>query len=166
MLADQQFYVDRWVSSANITQAYEHASDMHADTSKYVAIGGSAGGGLAVSVVHKLIQNGHRDRISGLVLLASTNLQRTAMPAEYQRLPTSTAENSGEIPFVTATISDGVYKLLDDNPPYNEESKHWFPVTMGVEGVKDLPLTWILNCEKDCMRDDDRVLQAEMRMPS
>lgn len=127
-----------------------------------MAMGGSAGGGLAVSVVHKLIQNGYRDRICGLVPLASTNMHRSAVPAEYQHLHTSMTENSGEIPFVTVEMSDGVYNLLGGNPPYNNESKHWFPVTMGVEGVKDFPPTWILDCEKDCMRDDGRVLQAEM----
>jgi versiconal hemiacetal acetate esterase len=138
------------VPPADDTQAYEHASDFHADTSKYVAMGGSAGGGLAVSVVHKLVP------------LASTNLQRSAVPPEYQHLHTSMTENSGEIPFVTADMSDGVYNLLGGNPPYNDESKHWFPSSMGVEGVKDFPPTWILDCEKDCMRDDGRVLQAEM----
>jgi acetyl esterase/lipase len=162
LLADWQYSYTYIVPSSDKTQAYEHASELHADTSKYIAMGGSAGGGLAVSVVHKLIRNGHRDRISGLVPLASTNLQRTAVPAKYQHLHTSMIENSGEIPFVTAVMSDGVYNLLGGNPPYNDESKHWFPVTMGVEGVEDFPPTWILDCEKDCMRDDGRVLQAEM----
>ena len=147
---------------AENTQAYEHASDLNADTSKYVIMGGSAGGGLALTTVHKLIQNGHRDRISGLIPLASTNVQRSAVPTEYQHLYTSMAENSGEIPFVTADMVDGIYGLLGGNRPYNDESKHWFPVSMGVEGVRDFPSTWILDCEKDCMRDDGRVLQAEM----
>lgn len=57
-----------------------------------------------------------------------------------------------------------VYNLLGGNPPYDdEERKHWFPVAMGVEGVRGFPATWILDCEKDCMRDDGRVLEEEMR---
>jgi len=125
-------------------------------------MGGSAGGGLAVSTVHKIIQHGHRGRISGLIPLAASTLQRSAVPSEYQHLHTSMTENSGPIPFVTADMSDGVFSMLGANPPYNDDSKHWFPVSMGVEGVKDFPPTWILDCEKDCMRDDGRVLQAEM----
>jgi acetyl esterase/lipase len=125
-------------------------------------MGGSAGGGLAVSTVHKIIQNGHRDRISGLVPLAASTVQRSAVPPKYQHLYKSMDANSGPIPFVTADMSDEVYGLLGGNPPYDDESKHWFPVSMGVEGVKDFPPTWILDCEKDCMRDDGRVLQAEM----
>jgi acetyl esterase/lipase len=35
-------------------------------------------------------------------------------------------------------------------------------VSMGAEGVRDFPPTWILDSEKDCLRDDGRVLQAEM----
>lgn len=71
-------------------------------------------------------------------------------------------ENSGAVPFVTAEMALGVYSLLGANPPYDAESQHWFPASMGVEGVKGFPPTWILDCGKDCMRDDGRVLLAEM----
>jgi acetyl esterase/lipase len=125
-------------------------------------MGGSAGGGLAVATVHKIIQQGYRDRINGLLPLASSHLHRSAVPSEYEHLHTSMEENTGPIPFVTVEMSYGVYDLLGGNPPYNDESKHWFPVSIGAEGVKDFPPTWILDCEKDCLRDDGRVLQAEM----
>jgi acetyl esterase/lipase len=72
------------------------------------------------------------------------------------------SENSGPIPLVTDEMFLAVYDLLGANPPYNNESKHWFPVSMGVEGVRDFSPTWMIDCEKDCLRDDGRVLQAEM----
>jgi versiconal hemiacetal acetate esterase len=125
-------------------------------------MGGSAGGGLAVATVHKIIQEGYCDRINGLLPLASSHIHRSAVPSEYEHLHTSMEENSGPIPFVTSEMSYGVYDLLGGNPPYDDESKHWFPVSMGAEGVRDFPPTWILDCEKDCLRDDGRVLQAEM----
>lgn len=125
-------------------------------------MGGSAGGGLAISTVHKLIQSGHRNRISGLVSLCSTLMHPSAVPAGYQHLHTSQTDNSGEIPFVTASMCLGVYDMLGGLPPYDDESKHWYPVGLGVEGVREFPSTWILDAEKDCMRDDGRVLQAEM----
>jgi acetyl esterase/lipase len=149
--------------SANTrSKAYEHASDLRADARKYVIMGGSAGGALAIATVHRIIQEGHRDRIAGLVTLTSTHVHPSAVPAKYQHLHTAMAENSGPVPFVTDEMVYGIYDLLGANPPYNDESKHWFPVGMGVEGVRDFPPTWILDCEKDCMRDDGRVLQAEM----
>lgn len=125
-------------------------------------MGGSAGGGLAVATTHKLIRSGHRDRIAGLLPLTSTNMHPSAVPPEYKHLHTAMQENSGPIPFVTDDMVLSVYQFLGGEPPYNDESKHWFPASMGVEGVKDFPPTWILDCEKDCMRDDGRVLQAEM----
>lgn len=126
-------------------------------------MGGSAGGGLAISTAHKLIQTGHGNRISGLISLCSTLLHPSAIPPRYQHLHTSQTDNSGEIPFVTADMCVNVYNLLGGIPPYDDETKHWFPVSMGVEGVRGFPPTWILDCEKDCMRDDGRVLEEEMR---
>jgi hypothetical protein len=87
-------------------------------------MGGSAGGGLAVATVHKIVQQGYRDRINGLLPLASSNIHRSAVPSEYEHLHTSMEENSGPVPFVTSEMSYGVYDLLGGNPPYNDESKH------------------------------------------
>jgi versiconal hemiacetal acetate esterase len=125
-------------------------------------MGGSAGGFLAVSTVHKIIRDGHRNRISGLVPLAASLIHHSAVPPAYKHLYKAIEENSGDIPFVTADMQTAVLELLGGKPPYSDESKHWFPVSIGVEGVRDFPPTWILDCEKDSMRDDGRVLQAEM----
>lgn len=125
-------------------------------------MGGSAGGALAIATVHKLILASQSDKVSGLLTLASSHIHRSAVPLQYQHLHTSMSENSGAVPFVTADMSLDVYSLLGANPPYNAESQHWFPVSMGVEGARSFPPTWILDCERDCLRDDGRVLQAEM----
>ena len=125
-------------------------------------MGGSAGGALAIATVHKLILAGHRERVSGLLTLASMHIHSSAVPTKYQHLHTSMSENSGPVPIVNDEMALTVYGLLGANPPYNDESKHWFPVSMGVEGVREFPPTWIIDCEKDCLRDDGRVLQAEM----
>lgn len=125
-------------------------------------MGGSAGGLLAIAIVHKLIQEGQGDRVAGLLTLSSSHMHPHAVPSEYQHLHTSMQENSGPIPFVTADMAIGALNLLGGEPPYDDESKHWFPVSMGVEGVRGFPPTWILDSEKDCMRDDGRVLQAEL----
>ena len=125
-------------------------------------MGGSAGGALAIATVHKLILAGHRERVSGLLTLASMHIHSSAVPTKYQHLHTSMSENSGPVPIVNDEMALTVYGLLGANPSYNDESKHWFPVSMGVEGVREFPPTWIIDCEKDCLRDDGRVLQAEM----
>lgn len=125
-------------------------------------MGGSAGGGMAVATVHKLIREGYKERISGLLPLTSCHMHPSAVPSKYAHLHTAMRENSGPVPFVNDEMVLSVYHFLDASPPYNEESQHWFPTSMGVEGVREFPPTWILDAERDCMRDDGRVLQAEM----
>jgi acetyl esterase/lipase len=52
-----------------------------------------------------------------------------------------------------------ISKLVDvQDPPHNDESKHRFHISIGVEVAKGFPPTWIIDCEKDCLRDDGRVL--------
>lgn len=125
-------------------------------------MGGSAGGTLVISAAHKLVREGQGNRLAGLLTLSSSNFHPEAMPSEYRHLHTSLQDNAGPMPLVTADMVPANWSTLGGAPPYDAEFRHWVPVSMGVEGVKGFPPTWIVDCEKDCMRDDGRVLQAAL----
>lgn len=146
----------------NVSQAHSHASELGADPTRYLVWGGSAGGGLAISVTHKLVENGEDRKLAGLISIGTASLYPNAIPPAYAHLHTSHKENR-DVPFVTGAMSDIVYELIGAAPPHDEISKHWFPMSMGVEGVKGFPPTWIANSGKEHFRDDGLVLETELK---
>lgn len=67
------------------------------------------------------------------------------------------------MPFVYGDTIEIPFNVLKCKPPYDKGTRHWFPVMKGKEDVEGFPPTWIVNCEKEMMRDDGAVLEAELR---
>ncbi|KAK5730085.1 hypothetical protein LTR15_000019 [Elasticomyces elasticus] len=144
------------------SQAYESASELGADQSRFLVCGGSAGGALALAVAYRLTSQRQKDRIQGLILMAPMCLHPDAVPPKYSNLHRSMVELSGDIPFVTTDMVLSSYELLGAKPPYTDETKEWFPAMLGSDALQDMPKTYIVNCEIECMRDDGAVLEAEL----
>ncbi|KAK5676949.1 hypothetical protein LTS10_010713 [Elasticomyces elasticus] len=142
--------------------AYENASKLGADQSRFLVCGGSANGALALAVAYRLVNQRQKDRVQGLILMAPMCLHPDAVPPKYSHLHRSMVELSGDIPFVTTEMVLSSYDLLGARPPYTDETKEWFPAMLGSDALQDMPKTYIVNCEVECMRDDGAVLEAEL----
>ena len=68
-----------------------------------------------------------------------------------------------DIPFVTPADHYFATELVGVKPPYDEESKHYLPVSLGAEAIRGMPPTYINNAEIECMRDDGAILEAELK---
>ncbi|KAK6430399.1 hypothetical protein LTR95_013447 [Oleoguttula sp. CCFEE 5521] len=144
--------------------AYKHATTLGADPKRFLMMGGSAGGGLAVAATHFLIEfHPTVPPLAGLLPINSAHIHPEGCPKGYEHLYTAYTENAGPIPFVTDEMSRGGFHIMDGEAPYDDKRKHWVPVSMGVEGVKGFPRTWLLNSGKECFRDDGRVLEALLK---
>lgn len=139
--------------------AQKNASRIGADLERCIASGGSAGGGLAIALTHRVVANGKS--IAGLVLEAPFALHPDAVPAKYKSLHTSYVDNAGDIPIVTAADCHFAYATAGAGPPYSDHT--WFPETGGPEALKGFPPTYIHNTDSEAMRDDGRVLEAELK---
>ena len=82
--------------------AYEHASEIGGDQSKYFSFGGSAGGCIALGVAPKLIDAGKRSMIAGVVSLAPFTVHPDKVPEAFKAKYKSAEENA-----IGAPILDG-----------------------------------------------------------
>ena len=144
-------------------QAYENASDLGTDAHRYLLWGGSAGGGLAIAATYRLVSFGQRHKVAGLISMASLCLHPQAVPQEYQHLHNAYVENGGKLPVVSGDDALFCYKLAGAEPPYDEKRGSLFPLTMGKEGVRGFPRTYVVTCGSDAVRDDGVVLEAALR---
>ena len=130
---------------------------------RYLLWGGSAGGALAIAATYRLVSSGQGNKIAGLISMASLCLHPQAVPQEYQHLHNAYIENGGKLPVVSGDDALYCYKLAGAEPLYDDERGSWFPLTMGNQGVRDFPRTYVITCGSDSVRDDGVVLEATLR---
>lgn len=73
------------------SQAWNAASELGGDQTRYFAAGGSAGGTLSFSIAERLIADGKRSQISGIVALVPATIHHSNVPEEH--VSTYTAAN-------------------------------------------------------------------------
>lgn len=73
------------------SQAWNAASELGGDQTRYFTAGGSAGGALSFSIAERLIADGKRSQISGIVALVPVTLHHSNVPQEH--VSTYTAAN-------------------------------------------------------------------------
>lgn len=139
--------------------AQQNAVRLGADSNRFILWGGSAGAGLAIATTYRAVQN--KQPVAGLVVMASFSLHPDAVPEKYRSLHTSYQDNAGPIPVIRDKDCHATYKAAGARPPYKDHS--WFPQTGGAEALRGFPPTYIYNTDLECMRDDGRVLEAELK---
>lgn len=75
----------------DMSQAWNAASELGGDQTRYFAAGGSAGGALSFGIAERLIADGKRSQISGIVALVPATLHHSNVPEEH--VSTYTAAN-------------------------------------------------------------------------
>ena len=89
--------------------AYAHADELGGDKSKFFTMGGSAGGGLALSVANQIVkESSTRDQIKGVVALVPTTVHKDNVPSEYRSEHTSMTDNT-DAPVINDTSMDSFY---------------------------------------------------------
>ncbi|TGO43338.1 hypothetical protein BHYA_0002g01430 [Botrytis hyacinthi] len=137
--------------------AYTHASELHASQSQLFTIGGSAGGGLALTVAHDLIAAGKRSQIKGIVAMVPVTAHPSSIPASYKNHYKSYDENAHGVPVIDADAMNTFFGAVEADPQdprvFVTLSKH----------LEEFPPTYIATCGKDPLRDDGKVLEMMLK---
>ncbi|TEY81845.1 hypothetical protein BOTCAL_0031g00370 [Botryotinia calthae] len=127
--------------------SYKHASELHASQSQLFTIGGSAGGGLALTVAHDLIAAGKRSHIKGIVAMVPVAAHPSSIPASYKNHYKSYDENAHDVPHYRFRYAEYIF---------------WGLVTLS-NHLDEFPPTYIATCGKDPLRDDGKVLEMMLK---
>jgi versiconal hemiacetal acetate esterase len=87
-----------------LDQAWQAAEELGADQHKYFSAGGSAGGGLALSIAEKLIADGKAGHIQGIVALVPIILHYLNVPEEFKSMYKAYGENAEGVPIIDKDI--------------------------------------------------------------
>ncbi|KAL1970453.1 hypothetical protein VTN77DRAFT_4097 [Rasamsonia byssochlamydoides] len=137
--------------------AYENASRLNGNPAAYFAIGGSAGGGLALSVTDKLIRNGKRNLIQGTVALNPITSHMDNPPAKYKHIYKSYTENAVNVPVVDRHCMDVSFESSGAQPT---DSTVFVSIS---PHLASYPPVYIATCEKDILCDDGVVLEHMLK---
>ena len=116
---------------------------------------------MAIAVAYKLVSTGHKDRISGLIVMSGMFLHPDAVPDEYTDLHRSYVDNGGQVPVVTGKDMLAAYEHIVG--AVGTKNLNWFPATGGAKAVAGFPPVYITNSDGEACRDDGAVLAAELK---
>lgn len=134
--------------------ARKNASSYGGDDSKFFTIGGSAGGGLALSVASRLVSNpSTKSFIRGIVAIVPLTLHPENVPAEYAADYKAYTENASNVPIIDKESMQQFYEYTGVDPA----DKSYFTL-LDKDNLKNFPPTYICTCEFDPLRDDGQVL--------
>lgn len=94
------------------SQAWNAASELGGDQTRYFAAGGSAGGSLSFSIAERLIADGKGSQISGIVALVPATLHHSNVPEEYLSAYTAVNENIENTPVIDRKTMETFYREL------------------------------------------------------
>lgn len=93
--------------------------------------------------------------------MAGMFLQPDTVPKGYEHLHQSYKENAGPIPVVTGDDMLSAYEMIVG--PAGYRNVEWFPLVGGKDALKGFPKTYIINTDKEALRDDGTVLEAVLK---
>ncbi|KAH7354861.1 lipase/esterase-like protein [Rhexocercosporidium sp. MPI-PUGE-AT-0058] len=137
--------------------ARNNASKFGGDSSKLFTIGGSAGGGLALSVVNELIKAGSGSQIQGIVAMVPVAAHPDSIPSAYKSQYKAYTENASGVPIIDADTMKTFFEAAGVQP--NDETAF----TSLSKNLKDFPPTYIATCGMDPLRDDGKVMEEMLK---
>lgn len=94
------------------SQAWNAASELGGDQTRYFAAGGSAGGGLSFGIAERLIADGKRSQISGIVAMVPATLHHSNVPEEHVSAYTAINGNDEDTPVINRKTMETFYREL------------------------------------------------------
>ena len=114
-----------------------------------------------MAVAYKLVSSGQGDKISGLVSMAGMILYPEMVPEQYQHLHKSYVDNGGPVPIVTGDEMKMAFDQIVGKA--GTKNVDFFPLVGGANALKGFPRTYIINTDKEALRDDGLVLEAALK---
>ncbi|KAF4338161.1 sterigmatocystin biosynthesis lipase esterase STCI [Fusarium beomiforme] len=143
-------------SNLSSLKAYDNAVGNGARPSKFVVIGTSAGGALALAVTRKVVLGSSslpKSAIDGVITLCPMTLHPDHVPAAYRAEYTSYEENKENVPVINKQAMLQFFDYAGVDPI----DKNTFPL-LDETALKLFPRTYVVTAEKDPLRDDGKVL--------
>lgn len=100
------------------SQAWNAASELGGDQTRYFTAGGSAGGGLSFGIAERLIADGKRSQISGIVAMVPATLHHSNIPEEYVSAYTAINGNVEDTPVINRKTMETFYRELPHPSQY------------------------------------------------
>ncbi|KAJ5153545.1 carboxylesterase [Penicillium canariense] len=137
--------------------AWDNASQLGGDQSKFFTVGGSAGGALALSIANHYAQHPDGRRyIHGVAVMAPVTLHWDNCPEEYREDYRSYEENAEHVPIIDRASMQTFFEAVNASPSdssiFTALSAHH----------RDFPPTFICTCGTDPLRDDGRVMRKAL----
>lgn len=142
-------------------KAWENAKHLAVETTRFAICGGSAGAALAIAVVYRLIATGQGDRVAGLISLQGLFADPDKLPEVYRKLHTSYEDNSGPLPIVSGEDMKMALEHVAGENALVDVSQ--FPLHGAPDSLKGFPRTYIINTDREALRDDGTVLEAVLK---
>ncbi|KAJ4156100.1 hypothetical protein LMH87_001314 [Akanthomyces muscarius] len=139
------------------TWAYNNATNLNGDCDKYFAIGQSAGGSLALSVVRQLVVLKRKHEIKGVAAIVPFTIHPNAVPRRFLDSYRSYNELKNS-PVNTREAMDVFYDAigaLETDPDVY--------IINAVANFHQFPPTYLVVCEMDPLRDDGLILNDALQ---
>lgn len=137
--------------------AYQNADKLGADQSNVLLIGGSAGGGLALTLADQIIKSGSKSQVKGIIAIVPVAAHPSSIPQKYSSYYTAHKDNATGVPVIDWDTMETFYSAAAADP--NDEKTF---VTLS-KGLGDFPPTYVCYCGKDPLRDDGKVLEMMLK---
>ncbi|OAL56025.1 carboxylesterase [Pyrenochaeta sp. DS3sAY3a] len=141
------------------TWARANATSFGGDPEKFITIGGSAGGGLALQVANELAKHPEtRHHIKGVAAFVPVTLHYANVPEEYKTMYTSYEENAKDVPMIDKNSMDLFfsYSAADARDPGAFAA-------LATDTHEFFPPTYLMTCEFDPLRDDGVVMEYALK---
>ncbi|KAK4495235.1 hypothetical protein PRZ48_013564 [Zasmidium cellare] len=139
--------------------AHTNASTFHGDPSKIYTIGGSAGGGLALSIANAVLQDpALKSSLKGIVAIVPATAHWETVPQKYKDKYHSYKENEKGTPIIDKESMEIFYNHLGADP----HDPSAFPI-LAEENHKNFPPTYFASCEFDPLRDDATIMEIALK---
>ncbi|RDW77594.1 lipase [Coleophoma cylindrospora] len=136
--------------------AHGKAAELRGDPSAFFTIGGSAGAGIALAVAEKLIRNGKRNLVKGVIAMNPITAHFSNPPAKYKHIYKSYGENT-MVPLIDKHCMDISFESSGARP---DDSAVFIALS---PNLSFYPPVYLVSCEKDILRDDCIVLEHMLK---
>ena len=138
--------------------AQQNASSFGGDSEKFFSIGGSAGGGLALQVANKLVQNNSKGAIKGVCAIVPISLHYDNVPEEHKSKYTAYVENGDGAAVIDKKSMAQFFEYAGVDPKDSDTF-----TALATENHKNFPPVYFTVCERDPLRDDGLVMEQLLK---
>jgi len=138
--------------------AVENASKINGDPNKVYTVGGSAGGGLALSVANQVLRDDKlKKSLKGIAAMVPVTTHWDNIPEKYKSKYNAYKENAQGAPVIDTESMDIFYKAANADP----KDSACFTI-LATDKHAEFPPTYFTSCEFDPLRDDTTIMKQAL----